>query len=44
MCDCDNNKNVVDLPHLKIYTNMATYKSKKTFKRELLVLFMEAIM
>jgi len=29
MCDCNNSKNVVDLPHLKIYTNMATYKAKK---------------
>jgi hypothetical protein len=29
MCDCNNKINVVDLPHIKIYTNMATYKIKK---------------
>ena len=32
MCDCNNKKNVVDLPHLKIYTNMATYKVKKQYE------------
>tara|TARA_R100001463_G_scaffold106233_1_gene160837 strand:+ start:1010 stop:1294 length:285 start_codon:yes stop_codon:yes gene_type:complete len=29
MCGCNNKENVVDLPHIKIYTNMATYKVKK---------------
>tara|TARA_R110002020_G_scaffold225959_3_gene436298 strand:- start:7872 stop:8159 length:288 start_codon:yes stop_codon:yes gene_type:complete len=28
MCDCDNNKNVVVLPHINIYTTMAEYKAK----------------
>lgn len=31
MCGCDNNINVVDLPHIKIYTNMAKYKIKESF-------------
>jgi|TARA_Y100000592_G_scaffold99321_1_gene174939 hypothetical protein len=32
MCDCNSKKNVVDLPHIKIYTKMANYKVKKEFK------------
>ena len=28
MCDCNNNENVVDLPHINIYTTMAEYKAK----------------
>jgi|TARA_B100000085_G_C18380439_1_gene446165 hypothetical protein len=32
MCDCNNKENLVDLPHLKIYTNMATYKVKKQYE------------
>jgi len=31
MCDCG--KNIVDSPHLKIYTIMAKYKAKKTSGR-----------
>jgi len=31
MCGCDNNINVVDLPHIKIYTSMAEYKIKESF-------------
>ena len=28
MCGCNNENNVVDLPHIKIYTTMAEYKAK----------------
>jgi hypothetical protein len=28
MCGCNNKNNVVDLPHINIYTKMAEYKAK----------------
>ena len=28
MCGCNNENNVVDLQHIKIYTTMAEYKTK----------------
>ena len=28
MCNCNNKKYVVDLPHINIYTTMAAYKAK----------------
>jgi hypothetical protein len=31
MCNCGSNKNVVDLPHINIYTKMAEYKAKKVY-------------
>ena len=32
MCDCNSNKYFVNLPHLKIYLMMATYKVKEQYK------------
>jgi len=32
MCDCDLSKNIVDLPHIKIYLEMAEYKIKDGFE------------
>jgi hypothetical protein len=31
MCGCSNNKKIVDLPHLKIYVIMASYKIKEKY-------------
>tara|TARA_R110000782_G_scaffold194245_1_gene283856 strand:- start:77 stop:367 length:291 start_codon:yes stop_codon:yes gene_type:complete len=32
MCNCNNKKIVVDLPHINIYTTMAEYKAKKQYE------------
>jgi hypothetical protein len=31
MCECSSNKKVVDLPHIKIYLEMADYKIKDKY-------------
>jgi len=32
MCNCNNKKIVVDLPHINIYTTMSEYKAKKRYE------------